>query len=120
MDENQPGQSRRAFVKKAVAAGALAWVAPTITSMGTAHAQQGTPRPQRCSPLSGDICDPNRATLTPARCQAQCDPGTPECRRVAPRDFCKGELRGPVFTRVVGGTTLFCQRCACVCGVFIP
>ncbi len=79
-----------------------------------------SPPPQACGPLSGDICDVDPANLTAARCQTQCDPGTPACKTVAPNDFCRGQYIGPVFTRVVGRTKFFCRRCSCICGTFVP
>jgi hypothetical protein len=78
------------------------------------------PPAPRCGPLSGDICDVKRGNLTKQRCQNQCNPGTPECQRVAPNDFCEGDYTGPTFKREVGNTRLFCRHCACVCGEFKP
>jgi len=77
------------------------------------------PRP-RCGPLSGTICDEKRGELTKARCQTRCDPGTPECRRVAPKDICEGRYTERTFTMVVGSKRLFCRHCACICGEFKP
>jgi hypothetical protein len=77
------------------------------------------PPPQRCSPLSGDICVPQPAMPVAGQCVGQCAPGNQECKKLT-KNSCKGTLDGPVFTRVVGGTTFNCQHCACICGTFVP
>jgi hypothetical protein len=53
---NEPLTSRRALLGKAVAAGAVAWVAPAVVASSAASAAAGSPAACPCGAFSTPIC----------------------------------------------------------------
>lgn len=81
--------SRRRILKRAGVGAAIVWSAPVLTSLGAAHAQNGTPVTSPCDDCGSDFCFGQTGCGPGGECLCSLQPdGSCYCGDLSGRTFC--------------------------------